>query len=50
MKKRVITNQQYENYWKLTLEYTDYTQKPFNDVLSIIVDYIDKYVRESKFR
>ena len=44
MKKRVITNQQYENYWKLTLEYTDYTQKPFNDVLSIIVDYIDKYV------
>lgn len=44
MKKRIITNQKYENYWKLTLEYSDYTQKPFNDVLSIIVDYIDKFV------
>lgn len=44
MKKRVITDQRYEDYWRLTLEYTDYTQKPFNDVLRIIVDYIDKYV------
>lgn len=44
MKKRAITDQRYEKYWKLTLEYTDYTDKPFNDVLSIIVDYIDKYV------
>lgn len=47
MKKRIIINQKYENYWKLTLEYTDYTQKPFNDVLSIIVDYIDKFVSDN---
>lgn len=47
MKKRKITNQKYENYWKLTLEYTDYTQKPFNDVLSIIVGFIDKFVGDN---
>ncbi len=48
MKKRVIENQQYENYWKLTLEYSDYTQKPFNDVLGIIVDFIDEYADAEK--
>lgn len=42
--KKVITNQKYENYWKLTLEYTDFYGKQFNDVLKVIVDYIDKYV------
>lgn len=42
-KKRVITNQQYEEYWKLTLEYSDYTGEQFNKVLEIIVKYIDTY-------
>lgn len=43
-KKRIVKNQQYEQYWKLTLEYSDYYGKKFNKVLEIIVDYIDKYV------
>jgi len=42
--KRVITNQQYENYWKLTLEYSDFYGEQFNTVLAAIVDYIDHYV------
>lgn len=42
-RKRVITNQQYENYWKLTLEYSDFYGSQFNTVLAIIVEYIDKY-------
>ena len=41
--KRVITNQQYENYWKLTLEYSDFYGPQFNTVLAIIVDYIDNF-------
>lgn len=40
-KKRVITNQQYEEYWKLTLEYSDFMGEQFNNVLKIIVKYID---------
>lgn len=43
-KKRVITNQQYEEYWKLTLEYSDFMGEQFNKVLEIIVNYIDNYV------
>lgn len=35
-------NQQYENYWKLTVEYTDIFDLRFNNVLKMIVDYIDK--------
>ena len=41
--KRSITNQQYEDYWKLTLEYSDYMGEKFNTVLKIIVEYIDSY-------
>lgn len=44
MKKRIITNQIYESYWQITLEYSDFCGKPFNDVLRIIVDYIDTKV------
>lgn len=44
MKKKVIKNQQYEQYWKITLEYSDYYGERFNTVLSMIVEYIDKYV------
>lgn len=39
--KRSIKNQQYENYWKLTLEYSDIFGEPFNNVLQIMVNYID---------
>ncbi len=41
MMKKTIINQVYENYWQITLEYSDFYGKPFNDVLRIIVDYID---------
>ncbi len=41
--KKSIKNQKYENYWKITLEYSDIFGEPFNNVLQIIVDYIDKY-------
>jgi hypothetical protein len=40
-KKKVIHNQQYEDYWKITLEYSDFTGTPFNTVLSILVKFID---------
>lgn len=39
--KKVIQNQKYENYWKLTLEYSDIFGTPFNRVLKEIVDFID---------
>lgn len=42
-KKRIITNQQYEEYWKLTLEYSDFYGPQFNTVLALIVKFIDKY-------
>lgn len=42
--KRARANQQYEEYWKLTLEYSDYTGEQFNKVLEIIVKYIDDFV------
>lgn len=43
-KKKVIKNQKYESYWSLTLEYSDFSGEQFNNVLSIIVEFIDKYV------
>lgn len=33
--------QKYENYWKLTVEYTDIHKSPFRNTLSMIVDFID---------
>lgn len=45
--KRRIENQKYENYWKITLEYSDFLGKPFNDVLTVIVKYIDNYSDDS---
>lgn len=39
--KKRIENQKYEEYWKLTLEYSNYEEKNFNECLRIIVDYID---------
>lgn len=42
--KKVINNQKYENYWKITLEYSDIFGEPFNNVLKIFLDYIDKNI------
>ena len=41
-KKKSIKNQKYENYWKLTLEYTDIFGERFNNVLQMMVDFIDE--------
>lgn len=41
--KKTITNQKYEEYWKLTLEYTNFKSEKFTKTLELIVDYIDKY-------
>lgn len=41
--KRSVKNQKYENYWKLTLEYSDIFGEQFNNVLQIMVDFIDNH-------
>ncbi len=40
--KRVISEQNYEDYWKLTLEYSDIYSEKYNGTLRMIVNYIDK--------
>lgn len=35
-------SQTYEDYWKITLEYTDINGDKFRGTLKIIVDFIDK--------
>ncbi|OEK61763.1 hypothetical protein [Staphylococcus equorum] len=39
--KKSIKNQKYEDYWKLTVEYTDIHNIRFRNTLRMIVDYID---------
>tara|TARA_R110002049_G_scaffold277604_4_gene456156 strand:- start:612 stop:1733 length:1122 start_codon:yes stop_codon:yes gene_type:complete len=39
--KKIMQQQNYEEYWKLTLGYTDINDRPFRETLKIIVDYID---------
>lgn len=39
--KKAAQNQQYEDYWKLTVEYSDINGSQFKDTLSIIIKYID---------
>lgn len=39
--KRAKQNQQYDEYWKLTVEYTDIFGAQFNNTLKVIVKYID---------
>lgn len=39
--KKSIKNQKYEEYWKLTLEYSDIFGIPFNKTLKMIIDFID---------
>ncbi|RAX58326.1 hypothetical protein CCZ01_02605 [Helicobacter monodelphidis] len=36
-----MITQSYEDYWQLTLEYSDFTSDKFNQCLQIIVDFID---------
>lgn len=40
--KKKIENQQYDSYWKLTVEYTDIYDRRFNNTLKAIVTFIDK--------
>ena len=44
MKKKKIENQNYEEYWSLTLEYSDICGPQFNNVLKKIIDFIDENV------
>lgn len=37
-----MNNQTYEDYWKLTLEYTDFNNQKFLATLKICVEFIDK--------
>lgn len=39
--KKIIENQFYENYWSLTLEYSDINSHKFNNTLNLIVKFID---------
>ena len=39
--KKKIKNQQYDSYWKLTVEYTDIYDRRFNNTLKTIVKFID---------
>lgn len=47
MSKKIITNQQYEDYWDLTMAWTDYAGERFNIALSLIVKFIDDEVDSS---
>ncbi|WP_186298582.1 HNH endonuclease signature motif containing protein [Campylobacter jejuni] len=37
-----MKKQQYENYWQLTLEYSDFYGNNFNECLKIIIEFMDK--------
>ena len=39
--KKAKKDQQYDEYWKLTVEYTDIFGAQFNNTLKVIVKYID---------
>jgi putative restriction endonuclease len=41
LKKISMPQQNYEDYWRITVEYTDIHGERFNGTLQIIVDYID---------
>lgn len=44
--KRAKQNQQYDEYWKLTVEYTDIFGAQFNNTLRVIVKYIDDNIEK----
>lgn len=41
--KKSIKEQQYDSYWKLTVEYTDIYDIKFNNTLKVIINFIDRY-------
>lgn len=47
-KKKIIKNQNYEDYWKCTLALTDFYGPQFIRTLKLIVDHIDKYNLDKK--
>lgn len=47
-RKKVVNNQKYEDYWKLTMEYTDIYGERFNNTLSTIVNFIDSHQLHDK--
>jgi len=44
-----VSNQNYEKYWKLTLEYTDFNEQSFLKTLEIVVDRIDYLNRNNSY-
>lgn len=42
-RKKVIKNQQYEDYWKITLALTDFYGAQFRRTLKMVIDHIDQY-------
>lgn len=44
--KRPKQNQQYDEYWKLTVEYTDIFGSQFNNTLKVIVKFIDDNIEK----
>lgn len=40
--KKASLTQNYENYWKLTVEYSDIYASQFNNVLKIIINFVDE--------
>lgn len=46
MKKQIVAHQQYDNYWKLTVEYSNINGTQFTDTLRLIVNFIDNNEKE----
>jgi len=44
--KKIMPQQNYENYWKLTVEYTDIHGDKFRGTLQLIVDFIDTHFED----
>ena len=41
--RKIMQQQNYEEYWKLTNAFTDYNGKKFLDTLSVCVKFIDDF-------
>tara|TARA_B100000787_G_C16194785_1_gene299959 strand:- start:300 stop:1403 length:1104 start_codon:yes stop_codon:yes gene_type:complete len=44
--KKIMPQQNYENYWKLTNAFTDYNGQKFLDTLAVCIQFIDDYQAE----
>lgn len=47
--KKIMPQQNYEEYWKITLEYTDFNEQSFLKTLKIVVDRIDYLNRNGSY-